>query len=369
VLKKKLSKAKTDDSEPLLEKAKGLFKTRFFVLGVFITLLCFILISGKPNSSPVGEKFCFLASVSLLDRESCKDSPFVSQYDLTLSETPALVLMQQNTIKGISAPNVLNPKTFGAFLSSEFQGADKNDPIEYLVKPGDTLSSIASDFNVSISTIFWANDLNKSSVLKPGQKIIVLPVSGALHLVKSGDTLGAIARDYKVGADEIIDFNDLLDDGEIFVGDVLVIPGGTKPVYQKVYPSQTAVATSYFILPTVGQISQGIHPYNAIDIANKCGTTPIYAAAGGIVQSRIGYSPISGNHVRILHPNGIVTFYGHLSKILVSAGQKVSQGQVIGYMGNTGYTIGITGCHLHFEVRGAVNFLAKYPVGTKIGPQ
>jgi len=359
----------TDDDVPLLEKIKGLFKTRFFILTIILTIFSLCLFSrGNVSSSPVEERFSFLASIALLNEERNRD-PIISQYDLLLPETPNLSLFQGNTVMGISAPSAINPKTFGALIDSKAEGAGEKDIIEYLVKPGDTISSIAEDFNISINTVLWANDLSTSSTLRPGQKIIVLPTSGALHLARSGDTIGAIAMDYGVEIKEIVNFNYLSDEGEIFLGDMLIIPGGKKPAQNKVYPANTAVANSYFILPTVGVISQGPHPYNAIDVANNCGTTPIYAVAGGTVQSRTGYSPISGNHVRILHPNGIVTFYGHLSKILVSAGQKVSQGQVIGYMGNTGYTIGRTGCHLHFEVRGAVNFLAKYPVGTTIGPE
>jgi murein DD-endopeptidase MepM/ murein hydrolase activator NlpD len=58
---------------------------------------------------------------------------------------------------------------------------------------------------------------------------------------------------------------------------------------------------------------------------------------------------------------GISTFYGHLSAINVKVGQDVSQGQIIGYVGHTGYTIpaGPAGCHVHFEVRGARNPFAK----------
>ena len=51
-----------------------------------------------------------------------------------------------------------------------------------LWKTGDTLSSVAEKFGISIETILWANDLNKNSVLKPGQKLIILPVSGRFAL-------------------------------------------------------------------------------------------------------------------------------------------------------------------------------------------
>ena len=71
----------------------------------------------------------------------------------------------------------------------------------------------------------------------------------------------------------------------------------------------------------------------------------------------------------ILHPNGVVTYYGHLSKIIVSQGAKVYQGQIIGYMGYSGRTIpaGPAGCHLHFDVRFAQNPFSQFSKGTQFG--
>ena len=70
------------------------------------------------------------------------------------------------------------------------------------------------------------------------------------------------------------------------------------------------------------------------------------AAAGTVTIAE--YSSGYGNYVTIYHSNGSTTLYGHMSSIAVTAGQTVSQGQVIGYVGSTGYS---TGPHLHFEVR------------------
>jgi murein DD-endopeptidase MepM/ murein hydrolase activator NlpD len=83
-----------------------------------------------------------------------------------------------------------------------------------------------------------------------------------------------------------------------------------------------------------------------VDIPGPVGT-PIYATADGMVDHadrQGGY----GNMVEIDHGKGIATRYGHLSKILVSDGQKVTRGQLIALMGSTGRS---TGPHLHYEVR------------------
>ncbi|GGE21032.1 membrane protein [Polymorphobacter glacialis] len=83
-----------------------------------------------------------------------------------------------------------------------------------------------------------------------------------------------------------------------------------------------------------------------VDMAGAMGE-PIYASADGVVL-QAGRNNGYGNLVELSHGKGIDTRYGHLSKITVTAGDRVKQGQVIGHMGSTGRS---TGTHLHFEVR------------------
>ncbi len=91
---------------------------------------------------------------------------------------------------------------------------------------------------------------------------------------------------------------------------------------------------------------QGTRMHTGIDIGAASGT-PIQAAASGTVNSA-GWNGGYGNCVIIDHGDGLATLYGHQSRIAVSAGQKVNQGDVIGYVGSTGNS---TGPHLHFETR------------------
>ena len=93
------------------------------------------------------------------------------------------------------------------------------------------------------------------------------------------------------------------------------------------------------------------HWHNGLDFAASIGT-PILAAANGIVDATGNedlycYKAAYGKFITIDHENGLTTLYGHLSKILVTKGQSVTRGQVIGYSGNTGDA---TGPHLHFTV-------------------
>ena len=87
------------------------------------------------------------------------------------------------------------------------------------------------------------------------------------------------------------------------------------------------------------------HP--GIDIANDMGT-PIVATADGTVTTAGWNAGGYGNMVDIDHGNGIMTRYGHAMQVVVSAGQHVRRGQIIAYMGSTGFS---TGPHVHYEVR------------------
>lgn len=120
----------------------------------------------------------------------------------------------------------------------------------------------------------------------------------------------------------------------------------------------TEVPAGMFIWPTTGynvtsQWGYRIHPifgvqkfHSGIDIAVNSGE-PIYAAASGTVVTAV-YSSSYGNYVMISHGNGYYTLYAHMTNYIVTTGQSVTQGQVIGYVGSTGWS---TGPHLHYEVR------------------
>jgi len=292
---------------------------------------------------------------------------FVEPVKNIFKESPQMGFLQQNSLVGITPPVMITPQVLGSIIGSlDFEPESGKSIIEYIVEPGDTLSSLATKFNISLETILWANDLNKKSVIKPGKTLIILPVSGVIHHVKKGDTSSAIAKTYKGQIEEIIAFNELSGEGDIFVGDILIIPNGKMPSPPKqssLAQTQIPLGSSYFICPhSACKISQGLHWYNAIDFDGQC-SDPLYAAAGGTVQRvKYGWNGGLGNYLTVLHPNGVVSIYGHLSAIFISPGQEVSQGQIIALMGGKPGMPGAgksTGCHLHFSVRGARNPFAK----------
>ena len=95
--------------------------------------------------------------------------------------------------------------------------------------------------------------------------------------------------------------------------------------------------------------------HKGVDWATPIGTA-IYASSGGTV-TKAGWGSGYGYVIYIKHPDGRETRYGHLSKVLVSPGQSVKQGQKIALSGNTGRS---TGPHLHFEIR--INGVAVNPL-------
>lgn len=124
-----------------------------------------------------------------------------------------------------------------------------------------------------------------------------------------------------------------------------------------------------FLFPTVGFNRRIAHYYNAVDISANSNcleeNIPVYASASGLVVSAFTTQSTSryvnggyGNNVLILHPNGVLTRYAHLRDVLVKGNSYVAQGSLIAYMGGYPHYPGSgnsTGCHLHFEVRGAKN--------------
>ena len=111
-------------------------------------------------------------------------------------------------------------------------------------------------------------------------------------------------------------------------------------------PVRTAEFTSGYGTRT-DPFRGGAARHQGIDLAAPLGT-PIYATAEGTVVDAGYNSGGYGNLIKLDHGRGIETRYGHLSRILVSAGQRITRGQLIGHMGSTGRS---TGSHLHYEVR------------------
>lgn len=242
-------------------------------------------------------------------------------------------------------------------------------PTTYVVQGGDTVSGIAKRFGISVNTVLWANDLTARSLLKVGQELEILPVSGVTHKVKRGETLGGIAKQYGADLDKILAANRVVSASQIQIGEELVIPDGRPPVVARaVTPAKPAAKLGnirdVFIPPPEGVSAQAeagelawptdqhlINQYYwakhpGLDINGKL-TNHTYAVDDGIVTFAGWNSGGYGNMILIDHGNGMITRYAHHSKLYVKVGDQVTKGQVIGQIGSTGHS---TGPHLHFEI-------------------
>lgn len=245
-------------------------------------------------------------------------------------------------------------------ISENLKNTPSSDQISiYVVRSEDTLAGIAKMFGVTVNTIRWNNDISGSTI-SPGQTLTILPITGIRHVVKKGDTVASITKLYSGDLDEVEKYNDLTKNSKLSVDDVVIVPSGeiakakVSTVSTKIkFSSTSSVTSGYFIRPTTGPKTQGIHGHNGVDIAPSYGAPVVAAAEGKVIISKAsGWNGGYGIYVVISHPNGTQTLYSHLSKNTVEADSYVEQGEIIGKVGNSGK---VTGVHLHFEVRGAKN--------------
>ena len=221
------------------------------------------------------------------------------------------------------------------------------------IKKGDTLYQISRQNKVDLQSLMKTNDMDEDTVLEIGSTIkIPSAQQGAVHVVAPGETMSSLAHSYEITLVEIMNANRDKNPLALEVGDYLVIPAQAEEDEDiSIAPSRGAKSVGFLSWPITGTISSdygqrksGFH--HGLDIANKTGT-PIRAAEAGTVIFA-GTKSVYGRTVIISHADGKQTLYAHAKSICVAKGDKVDRGEVIAYVGISGVT---TGPHLHFEVR------------------
>ncbi|MCG5250236.1 peptidoglycan DD-metalloendopeptidase family protein [Brevibacillus agri] len=246
--------------------------------------------------------------------------------------------------------------------------AAKSNTMVYAVRQGDTLSGIAERYGLTLKKLVEMNKISNPHLLSVGMKLIITK-DEVTHMVKRGETLDYIARRYGVSRELLLERNPLLKwlSDNLYVGQVVYIPVAGGPPMQAEELQQKRNTTQAASRQVVARIRGRMDwPVEGATITSGFGTrwgkvhkgvdlwneqeakTPILAAkAGRVVEAganRSGY----GRMVVLDHGDGLQTFYAHMRTILVTPGQSVEAGDVLGYMGQTGDS---TGYHLHFEVR------------------
>lgn len=252
---------------------------------------------------------------------------------------------------------------------------EKTKALTHEVKEGETIGEIAESYKITQEEILKNNPTIIPELLKVGTKLCIkAPVS--LILVKSvsketcqeqipfetkvkndstryqGTTVVSVngVNGVKNVVYENVKVNGVLTQRNPISEEIVSNPV-TKVVLSGTKPKPKNAPTGTFLRPYYGTVtsrygSRWGRQHQGVDIGGTTGD-PIKASDGGTV-TYAGWNGGYGNFIKIKHDNGYETYYGHLSSIGVSVGQKVAQGEVIGKLGNTGRS---TGPHLHFEIR------------------
>ena len=254
---------------------------------------------------------------------------------------------------------------------------DKETNQIYEVKSGDTLSLIASKYDLTVEDLIRMNESleNEFTRIRPEDEIIVtvpepeLSVNYVVEQYYEEDyeapveyvdnnnwytTQSKVLQEPSAGHRKVVALVSYTDDGE--VSREIEKEEVTYQAVPKVVERGTIVPPTYIKPISGGRLSSGFGKRNTgikgastyhkgVDWATPTGTAVVASSSG--VVTRAGWGSGYGYCVYLRHSDGRETRYGHLSKVLVSVGQSVSQGQKIALSGNTGVS---SGPHLHFEI-------------------
>lgn len=255
------------------------------------------------------------------------------------------------------------------------QDEEKSDVYE--VVSGDTLSEIAIKTNIPMDKLIEMNDSleDENSMIRPGDELVITvprPKLAVVHqeqmyyeedyeaeviYIDNDDwytTETKTLQEPSAGHRKVVAVVTFENDKK--VSEEIIKEEVTYEAVPKIVERGTKIPPTYIKPISGGRLSSGFGKRTApkrgastyhkgVDWATPTGT-PVYASCGGTV-TKAGWGSGYGYVVYITHPDGRQTRYAHLSKVLVSAGQTVSQGQKIALSGNTGVS---TGPHLHFEI-------------------
>jgi murein DD-endopeptidase MepM/ murein hydrolase activator NlpD len=344
---------------------------RVLTLGAWVVAFCLVLLAGSlgfRQFSPLITSAAALLPASTVTSES---SSTIELSTSLLSEAPVALpeFVSTNPIQALSRRTL---------LMTIIPTRPREDVITYIVTSGDSIFSIAKNFNIKPESLLWANyDLLKDNpdTISIDMELKVPPVDGVYYSWLAGDTVEGVATKFKAKSRDIMNWpgnNMDLTNPQVEAGQMVLVPGGQREFVSWVVPTiprdragvsksvygagacsgsyEGAYGTGFFIWPSANRVLSGNDYWPghlAIDIAAAVGDA-VFAADSGVIVfagwSTGGY----GYTVMIDHGNGYQTLYAHLSRVTARCGQSVYQGTYIGAAGSTGNS---TGPHIHFEVR------------------
>lgn len=272
--------------------------------------------------------FIFSIFINLSDSLWNKYEPVFLMGELTLPDEE-IILVEEGKVLKASAPHIY-PE------SSTHKGILYRD---YKIQEDDRYSIIAGNFNISLGTLISVNKIEDGMIIL-GERLKIPSESGILYTVEKGDTLSSISQNFNMEIEEINRANNLINT-VIHVGEELFLPGVDLKETEI-----NRIIGDKFIIPSSGAVKNnygayfdpvtGLKNYNyGIDVINKKGT-PVYAAKEGIVGNT-SYNPHFGRVIQINHKGSMQSMYSCLDSIIVKPGERVQRGDLLGYMGNSGF--------------------------------
>lgn len=260
------------------------------------------------------------------------------------------------------------------------------------VKHGDSIESLSNENQISVQEflIFNKQYTSRDNLLVPNTDVVISTVDPKIQVVT--EYYEVVDKDTKFEVQEVYDEN--LNQGSVMVtqegkpglervsqnvksinGNIAYVDPQGKEVIQSSVPKIINIGTRY--IPNVGSTESWFWPTNpgytltsyygyrlqvfeegnfhsGLDIAGTGYGSPVYASNNGVIEVR-KYVYDLGYHIIINHNNGFYTVYGHMAGFNpeYSLGSTVSRGDIIGYVGSTGWS---TGPHLHFEIRTCIRW-------------
>lgn len=308
-----------------------------------------------------------------------------NEIDTTGSIIENIYVAEDITIKKTNIPVNETIYTDALELSKFLLFGTVEDQKSYTVKEGDTINDVAFNNEISVAEFLISNPnfSSENNLLFPGQVVKIGMTNPQISVVEEEyvvkDQEVEYAVEYEYDPNEILGNDKIIQTGENGLerisqrikyvnGRIDYVDPVNKEILKPTISEIVLKGEKY--VPTVGSTSNWLWPTNsgytitsgyiyrinpitggrelhaAIDIAGTGYGSPIYAVTNGVV-SESSYRYQDGNYVCINHNNGYYTCYAHMSRRNVTPGQTVARGQIIGYVGQTGWA---TGPHLHFEV-------------------
>jgi murein DD-endopeptidase MepM/ murein hydrolase activator NlpD len=249
-------------------------------------------------------------------------------------------------------------------LTLSFEGVSYSNENYHVVIPGDTLYSISRKTNVSVDKIISINSIEDNQI-KLGQKlylgkkeskdIVEKSSNKDFVIVKPGDTLYSIARDNNLSFSYLVDTNNMKYPYSIDINQKIYLKKSSLTTSHSLAKSDNKIIRSVrgFILPVKGNIISDFsnnlknRKNRGVNIAGKEGDS-IVASKDGIVSYSGSNFPGFGNTVILSHKGGYKTIYSHNKSNLVMKGELIKQGEKIATVGKTGK---VSIPQVHFEIR------------------